>query len=113
MFREGFSDPVIFAVVGADEDDEVLAGGIIGVEEVGDEAEEGESAGENQERVRGAEGVESFLLEFKGKGKSDRGVGGGCGGAGVVGAGLGHSGSWRVGWCSLGWSLELDFRFNV
>lgn len=51
MLRQRLADPDILAVVSANEKDEVVARGVVGVEEVGDYAEETEAAGEEDELI--------------------------------------------------------------
>lgn len=62
MLRECFTNPIIFAVVGADQDNKVVSGSIVGVKEVGDHFEETEAPGEDDEEVFGPEEVVEILL---------------------------------------------------
>lgn len=71
MFGERFSDPVIFAVVSANEDDKVVTCSVVGVEEIRDKAQEAETAGEDEQLVFGAKVVEDVLLELEGEGKAN------------------------------------------
>jgi hypothetical protein len=73
MLSEALTDPAIFAFVCAEDDDEVVAGSVVGVEEVGYYAEEADAAGEDYEFVFFAKFAEDVLLEILGR----RGVSGG------------------------------------
>jgi len=64
MLGQGFSDPAILAFVGAHEDDEVVAGGIVGVEEVRGYAQEAEATGDDDELILFAKLSKDVLLEF-------------------------------------------------
>lgn len=71
MFRQRLPKPSILSFIRADEEDEIVARRIVGVEEVGHEAEEAETAGEDEEAIFGAQGVEDVLLKFEGEGEAD------------------------------------------
>ena len=64
MLSEGFSDPAILALAGAEDDNEVVAGSIVGVKEVCDYFEKTETARKDDEFVFIAELGEEGLLEF-------------------------------------------------
>lgn len=61
---ERFANPVVFAIFSADEDDETVSGSIVGMEEIGDNFEEAESAGKDEENVFRAEEIVEILLEL-------------------------------------------------
>lgn len=62
MLGERFANPAVLAVLCADEDDEVVAPGIVRVEEVSDYTEEAEAAGEQDELVFSAKLLKEVLL---------------------------------------------------
>lgn len=70
MLSESLADPAIFEFVGSDEDDEVAASGIVRVEEVYDDTEQAEAAGDDDQLIFLAQLAEDVLLEFLGLVKS-------------------------------------------
>ena len=64
MLSERFANPYILAFVCADKDDEVVARGIVGVEEVRDYAQQAEAAREEDQLILFAQLFEDLLLEF-------------------------------------------------
>lgn len=63
MLGKRLANPAIFAVFCPEDDDEVVAGDVVGVEEIGDDAEETEAAGKEEEFVFVAKFFEDVLLE--------------------------------------------------
>jgi hypothetical protein len=61
---ERFSNPIILAIFGADDDDETVSCGIVGMEKIGDDFEETEATGKDDEEIFGAEEVVQILLEL-------------------------------------------------
>jgi hypothetical protein len=61
---ERFSNPIVLAIFGADDDDETVSCGIIGMEKVGDDFEETKATGKDDEEIFGAEEVVQILLEL-------------------------------------------------
>lgn len=66
MLGECFANPIVLAILCANEDDETISGSIVGVKEVGDDFKESESTGENSEEIFRAEEVIEVLLELLG-----------------------------------------------
>jgi hypothetical protein len=64
VFGEGLSNPSILSVVCTDHDYQVVSGGIIRVEEVGDNTQEAEATRHDDELIFFAELFEYFLLEL-------------------------------------------------
>lgn len=64
MLRERLANPHILALVCADEQDEVVSGGIVGVEQVRDYAQKAEAAREEDQLILFAQLFEDLLLEF-------------------------------------------------
>jgi hypothetical protein len=64
VLRQRLADPDILAVVGADEQYEVVPGGVVRVEEVRDYAQQAEAARQKNELIFFAQLVEDVLLEF-------------------------------------------------
>ena len=66
VLGQRLADPSILAVLGADDDDEVVPGRVVRVQQVGDEAHEAEAAREHNELIFGPELLEERLLVFLG-----------------------------------------------
>jgi hypothetical protein len=66
VLRERFSNPIILAIFGADDDDETIPRSVIGMEKVGDDFKETEATGKNDEEIFGAEEMVQILLELLG-----------------------------------------------
>jgi hypothetical protein len=64
VLRQRLADPDIFAVVGAEEQYEIVSGGVVRVEEVRDYAQQAEAARQEDELIFLAQLVEDVLLEF-------------------------------------------------
>jgi hypothetical protein len=64
VLRERLANPHILALVCTDEKDEVISGGIVGVEEVCDYAQKAEAAREEDQLILFAQFFEDLLLEF-------------------------------------------------
>jgi hypothetical protein len=64
MLRQCLANPHILAVVGSDEQYEVVSGGVVRVEEVRDYAQQAEAAREDDELIFLAQLFEDVLLEF-------------------------------------------------
>jgi hypothetical protein len=62
MLGEGLADPGDFPVVGAHDDDQVVPCGIVRVEEVSDEPDEAQAAGQDDELILLPELLEELLL---------------------------------------------------
>ena len=62
MFGEGLTDPCVFPVFCTDDDDQVVPCGIVGVGEIGDEADEAQAAGQDDELIILSELLEELLL---------------------------------------------------
>jgi hypothetical protein len=64
MLGQRFANPHIFAIVGANEQYEVVSGGIVGMEEVRDYAQKAEAPREEDQLIFLAQLIEYVLLEF-------------------------------------------------
>ena len=64
VLGQKLADPAIFEVVSAHDDDEIVAGDIVCMEQVAHYLEEAEAAGDYEERVFFAQLMEYVLLEF-------------------------------------------------
>jgi hypothetical protein len=64
VFSQRLADPHILAILGANEQYEVVARGIVGVQEVRDYAQQAEAARQEDELIFLAQLVEDVLLEF-------------------------------------------------
>jgi hypothetical protein len=64
MLCQRLANPHILAIVGSDEQDEVVSGGIVRVEEVRDYAQQAEAAREDNKLIFLAQLFEDVLLEF-------------------------------------------------
>ena len=64
VFCQGFSNPSILSIVCADDDYQIVSGGIVRVEKVRDYAQEAEAARKEDELIFLAEFFEYFLLEL-------------------------------------------------
>jgi hypothetical protein len=64
VLGQRLANPHIFAIVGADKKYEVASGGVVGMEEVRDYAQQAEAPGEENELIFLAQLVEDVLLEF-------------------------------------------------
>lgn len=60
-----FSDPAIFSIVGSDQDYQIIPNSIVGVQEVRDDADQPQSAGEHDELTIGSKlGEEVFWISL-------------------------------------------------
>lgn len=64
MLGQCLTNPHILAVVGPDEQYEIVSSGIVRVEEIGDYAQKAEAAGEENELIFPAQLIEDVLLEL-------------------------------------------------
>jgi|TARA_R110002003_G_scaffold9_14_gene479 hypothetical protein len=64
VLSQRFADPYIFAVVGADEQYKVVPGGIVGVKEICDYAQQAEAPRKEDKLILVAQLIEDVLLEF-------------------------------------------------
>jgi hypothetical protein len=64
VLRERLTNPHILSLVCADEQNEVVPGGIIGVEDIRDYAQKAEAAREEDQLILFAQLFEDLLLEF-------------------------------------------------
>jgi hypothetical protein len=72
MLGQCFANPAIFSIFGTNYHNEVISSGIVGVEEVGDQAHQPEATGENDELIFCTELLEEGLLVFLGEESVER-----------------------------------------
>lgn len=71
MFRECLPKPAIFTVFRSNEQDQIVTSSVVGVEEIGDDAQQTEAAREDEKRIFVPELMEYALLEFEWQRESD------------------------------------------
>ena len=64
MFGQRLSNPHILAFFGANKQDEIVTGGVVGVKEVRDYAQEAEASREEDKLIFLAQLLENVLLKF-------------------------------------------------
>ena len=64
MLGKRFANPHVFAIIGANEQYEVVPSGIVGMEEVCDYAQKAEAPREEDKLIFLAQFIEDVLLEF-------------------------------------------------
>ena len=64
MLCQRLANPYILAIISSDEQDEVVSGGVVRVEEVRDYAQQAEAAREDDKLIFLAQLFEDVLLEF-------------------------------------------------
>jgi hypothetical protein len=74
MFREALSNPAIFALVCAEDDNQIVTSSVVGVQEIRDYAQEADTASKDDELVFFAEFFEDVLLEVLGRSVSRGGL---------------------------------------
>jgi hypothetical protein len=67
MLGEGLTHPGILAILGTNDDYQIVPGGIVTVEQVGDQPHEAETAGQNHELILAAQLLEEVLLVLQGQ----------------------------------------------
>jgi hypothetical protein len=58
MFRQRLANPAILTLLGANNHDQVVAGRIIGVQEIGDEAHQAQATGKDHQLIIGTDFLE-------------------------------------------------------
>lgn len=64
MLREGFADPVIFAILGTNDNDETVSCSIVGMKEISDDFEKTKTTGKDDKDIFSAEEIVEILLEL-------------------------------------------------
>jgi hypothetical protein len=67
MLRQSLSDPAIFSLVCSNDEYEIVACGVVGVQEISDETEEPQTASKYHEFILLTKLLEKILLVFLGR----------------------------------------------